>query len=122
MNTQVADGMVSPAQVSRLQTHADLLAAWLDMAPDRLPAALADRSDFARMVELVRTHLRPISSRGSLAISYTQEHFHVAAVGAAPAPRVLLTRNATEVAYALRWMELASGLPRPSWPVLTGGN
>ena len=113
--------MVSPAQVSRLQTHADLLAAWLDMAPDRLPQRWRTK-DFARMVDLVRTHLRPISSRGSLAISYTHEHFHVAAVGAAPAPRVLLTRNATEVAYALRWMELASGLPRPSWPVLTGGN
>jgi hypothetical protein len=57
---------------------------------------------FAREVELVRAHLRPIRTRAALAASFGQEAFHrrfEAPGGAA--------MSAVRVAYATRWLELA---------------
>ncbi len=71
---------------------------------------------FARQVELVRAHLRPIRSQESLTHSYAREHFHIEAIDSAtPTARGLLLRSATEVAYALRWLELADGESRGPW-------
>jgi hypothetical protein len=53
-----------------------------------------------------------------LAASYGRESFHGPdgdrPVGAAS----LLARNAVEVAYAIRRLELDSGQPLPPWPTL----
>ena len=67
------------------------------------------------MVDLVRTHLRPILDHEMLAVSYGREHFHVLAVGRQPEANVLLSRNATEVAYALRWLELTHAVSFGPW-------
>jgi hypothetical protein len=67
---------------------------------------------FVREVELVRCHLAPLRSRMSLVASFGREAFH--ALGTAEAdvpPRLVPVR----VAYALRWLELGDGRPRPSW-------
>ena len=72
------------------------------------------------MVDLVRSHLRPMTDTSVLARSYASEHFHVYSVGPPPSPRILLSRDATEVAYALRWLELESGTERAPWTELVG--
>ena len=61
-------------------------------------------------------HLRPIHSLEMLAASYGRESAHTAypGIGVQQHGRVLLRRSATEVAYALRWLELTCRLdPRP---------
>ena len=75
---------------------------------------------FARVVELVSAHLQPIGSRDLLALSYAREHFHIVAIGRPPAAPALLARDATEVAYALRWLELGSSERSAPWPSLMG--
>jgi hypothetical protein len=70
------------------------------------------------MVDIVRSHLAPINECAVLAHSYGREHFHFNAVGLPPAPRALLARDATEVAYALRYLELLEGTPRSRWAAL----
>lgn len=92
----------------RLQQHAALLEAWLTRRV-RIPSRWQDER-FGRLVDLVRAHLRPIQHREVLALSYGHEHFHVMAVGRQPDATVLLSRNATEVAYALRWLERTHGV------------
>jgi hypothetical protein len=109
----------SPAHLTRLATHAELLAAWLHRPADRLPPRWRTPG-FAHSVDLVRAHLRPIRSRESLARSYGREHFQVVSVGDPPPPPVLLARNATEVAYAMRWLELADDRESVDWIALVG--
>jgi hypothetical protein len=58
-------------------------------------------SAFAREVDLVRSHLRPIRSRAALAASFGREAFHIRAV-----PDSGITMSAVRVAYATRWLEL----------------
>jgi hypothetical protein len=106
-----------PADV-RLADNARLLSAWLERMPERLPQRWRS-PDFGRLVDLVRTHLRPIGSEALLAFSYEREHFHMAPDISPPSARALLSRDATEVAYALRWLELSSGTPRAPWVELT---
>ena len=80
--------------------------------PATLPAAWAEPA-FVREVALVRAHLAPIRSRAGLAASFSREAFHVV-----PADHVGEATGAVRVAYALRWLELGSGLAWPSWPPL----
>ena len=67
---------------------------------------------FAREVDLVRVHLRPIRGRALLASSFRREAFHGLA---APGSDVALGGSAVRVAYALRWLELGDGAPRDDW-------
>ena len=71
-------------------------------------------TSFARQVDAVRRQLRPIRTRRALAASFEREAFHVrrSALEAAPA------LGPVRVAYAVRWMELGDGEPRPAWPGL----
>ena len=107
------------APVDRLSVHGSLLQTWLDRK-SRVPPRWRTPV-FARMVDLVRTHLRPITDAGVLARSYASEHFHMVYVGPPPA-HILLSRDATEVAYATRWLELQSGSTRAPWAELFGDN
>jgi hypothetical protein len=66
---------------------------------------------FVREVGLVRAHLAPIRSRSVLESSFSREAFHgFAAVDADEPPGPI------RVAYAIRWLELGDGRPRPAWP------
>jgi hypothetical protein len=73
---------------------------------------------FGRQVEAVRRQLAPIRSRAGLAASFGREAFHVrrastdAIDGSAPA---MATPGPVRLAYALRWLELGDGQPRPAW-------
>jgi hypothetical protein len=113
----VDDSPALPAAMheQRLATHADLLAAWLER-PDRPQRWRSE--PFSRTVDLVRTHPRPIATREMLALSYAREHFHLISVGEPPAPSELLSRDATEVAYAIRWLELGDWPGSGSWASL----
>jgi hypothetical protein len=76
--------------------------------PDR-PAAWS-RPGFAREVDLVRVHLRPIRNRQVLAASFGREAFHAGiptTAGTAGGP--------VAVAYALRWLELGDRVDRPAF-------
>lgn len=109
----------STASEDRLPTHARVLAGLLSH-PDRIPSRWR-APGFARQVDLVRAHLRPIRSRESLSLSYSREHFHINPVGAQPVPLSLLTRSATDVAYAHRWLELGGEGGEGPWVTLLGG-
>ncbi len=67
---------------------------------------------FVREVDLVRSHLRPIRSPALLAASFGREAFHGRAMPGTPRA---LAGSAVRVAYALRWLELSDGAPRPTW-------
>ena len=97
----------------RLRQHAALLEAWLTRRA-RIPARWRDQT-FGKMVDLVRAHLRPVQDYDILVSSYSREHFHVLAVGHQPDSTVLLARNVTEVAYALRWLELTHQVSFGPW-------
>ena len=73
------------------------------------PAAWA-RPGFAREVDLVRLHLRPIRNRQVLAASFGREAFHAGTsigAGASAGP--------VAVAYALRWLKLGDRVERPAF-------
>jgi hypothetical protein len=79
--------------------------------PERRPARWM-LPVFAREVDLIRLHLAPIRSRGGLAASFGREAFHGdidprTADGESVGP--------VTVAYAIRWLELGDGAPRPPW-------
>jgi hypothetical protein len=71
---------------------------------------------FAREVDIVRGHLAPIVSRRGLSSSYSRESFR----GPTIAAGVDETRPA-RIAYAVRWLELGDGQPRPAWSDLVTG-
>src|SRR6188474_1341509 len=79
--------------------------------PGARPGAWS-RPGFAREVDLVRVHLRPIRSRQVLAGSFGREAFHAGpAIGSATAG------GSVAVAYAIRWLELGDGVERPAFEV-----
>jgi hypothetical protein len=62
--------------------------------------------DFGREVDEIRAQLGPIELRGTLAASFGREAgLRMARHGAAAAP--------LDLAYAVRWLELDPGRPRP---------
>ena len=73
---------------------------------------------FAREVDLVRRHLAPIRSRRGLAASFGREAFNRPAVERTPDPLVF---GPVRIAYAVRWLELGDGVPRPEWTSLVTG-
>ncbi len=73
---------------------------------------------FGREIDAIRRQLAPIHSRSGLAASFSREAFLVR--------RASLDRRAdgeadpsppgpVRLAYALRWLELGDGRPRPAW-------
>jgi len=104
----------------------------------RLSAHLGDRprdagpwggSAFAREVDRVRCQLAPIRDRRGLASSYRREAFRqladrfVLEAGAdSGAPTRQPDPHPTSVAYAVRWLELGDGVPRPAWTSLVTGS
>jgi hypothetical protein len=69
---------------------------------------------FAREVAAVRRQLSPVTSRRGLASSYGREAFRFRTDdrdGPGAVPRI----HPVEVAYAIRWLELGDGIPRPGW-------
>jgi hypothetical protein len=66
---------------------------------------------FAREVDLVRLHLRPVGSRRVLAASFGREAFHSGPSTAASAG------GPVAVAYAIRWLELGDRVERPAFDV-----
>jgi hypothetical protein len=79
--------------------------------PERRPARWT-LPVFAREVDLIRLHLAPIRSRRGLAASFGREAFHGDIdPGIADGESV----GPVTVAYAIRWLELGDGAPRPPW-------
>ncbi|HEX5828804.1 MAG TPA: hypothetical protein VFY23_14865 [Candidatus Limnocylindrales bacterium] len=68
---------------------------------------------FARQVQAVRRQLAPIEDPGLLAASFGREAFHGPRLGRVPA----VWASPVRVAYAVRWIELQSGLAMPPWLV-----
>lgn len=107
----VAGGTPDATDVSPLSPEQALVLdarylAWLLGQPTRRPRRWATPR-FAREVELVRTHLRPIRSRAALAASFGREAFHQAGV-----PAAAEAMSAVRVAYAARWLELDPSVER----------
>lgn len=75
---------------------------------------------FQRRVEAIRAQLRPVRSRVALASSYGREAAALVVDGATrSAPRSV---TPLQVAYALRWLELADAEPRTArWDDLLDG-
>ena len=86
--------------------------------PLRLPERWT-RTPFGREVEGTRAQLAPIRTRSALAASFSREA-SVAATCSAP-----LTPadppGPVRVAYAIRWLELGDGRPRPDWTTIANG-
>ena len=79
-------------------------------------------TSFARELDRTRAQLAPIQSRSALAGSFAREASVVVTASAAggssveePAP------GPVRVAYAIRWLELGDGRPRPSWNAFVAG-
>ena len=77
---------------------------------------------FAREVDRTRAQLVPIVSRAALLASFAGEasvratHTDVAVPDPAQPPP-----GPVRVAYAIRWLELGDGRPRPAWEALVRG-
>jgi hypothetical protein len=69
------------------------------------------RPSFARRVEAVRAQLAPIDDARLLGWSFARESLHDAAAGRVPA----VWMSPVRAAYALRWLELSTGLVLPTW-------
>lgn len=103
----------------RLLERALLLHLWLEQ-PTQVPPKWRS-APFARNVDLVRAHLQPISSHEMLARSYGREHFHMVAIAVPRRAPEVISRDATEVAYAVRWLELDRDTKFGPWLSLIGG-
>jgi len=111
--TEATQTIEHQSEHDKLIEHALLLRMWLER-----PSAVPDSwrvSKFARNVDLVRAHLRPIVSQELLAHSYGREHFHIVALGLPRRGPELISRDATEVAYAVRWLELDRSTSLGPW-------
>lgn len=102
----------------RLLEHALLLHLWLEQ-PTQVPDKWRN-APFARSVDLVRAHLQPISSHEMLARSYGREHFHMVAIAVPVRAPEVISRDATEVAYAVRWLELDRDMTFGAWLSIIG--
>lgn len=72
------------------------------------------RPGFAREVDLVRAHLRPIRTRQLLAASFGREAFHAGQDSGGSGPQGV---GPVAVAYAIRWLELGDRVERPRFEV-----
>lgn len=114
-----SDGPVRPSPYGQPVRAGDLAslrvavdaAAILEGLPRRAAGRRWAAVAFAREVEGIRRHLAPISEPGVLLSSFGREAVHLrtaVAAGAAPATPI-------RVAYAIRWIELVTGLRLPDW-------
>ena len=109
--------MAAPAPAAERALAARAAEVATILAAGVLPTGWAG-SEFARDVDLVRRQLGPLHDRRMLAASYERESSRLVALrrlaadpGAPP-----LSIDATDAAYAVRWLELATdGAPLPSW-------
>jgi hypothetical protein len=97
-----------PATPARTLTIVALATLRRARDPHRRPDRWAGRA-FAREVDLVRLHLAPIRSRLGLAASFGREAFQSNHAESADAA------GPVTAAYAIRWLELGDGMPRPPW-------
>lgn len=86
--------------------------------PLRLPERWT-RTPFRREVDRTRGQLAPIRTRAALAASFSREA-SVAATRSAPLSPAD-PPGPVRVAYAIRWLELGDGRPRPDWSTITKG-
>jgi hypothetical protein len=75
---------------------------------------------FIREVDKTRAQLGPIRSRTALAASFSREASVAVTRSADPAPDGI-PPGPVRVAYAIRWLELGDGRPRPDWPSILDG-
>ena len=99
-----------PDSPSRLLAFTALSVIRHSRRPGDRPAAWS-LPGFAREVDLVRLHLRPVTSRQILAASFGREAFH-AGPSTATTPG-----GAVAVAYAVRWLELGDRIERPAFEI-----
>jgi hypothetical protein len=108
-----------------LAAEAVRIARWR-AAPEPSPAAWSEPA-FVREVSLVRAHLAPIRSQAALEASYGREAFHSIAASEEDGPIACDATPSADVpgpiriAYAIRWLELSDGRPRPAWPATPRG-
>ncbi len=114
--TRRARGAPYQEPSATLRIHATSLQRAL-AKPVRRPARWASPA-FAREVDLVRSHLRPIRSLDMLAASYGRESFQAGNAAEEGGASTILARSATEVAYALRWLEISGAASEAPWVVL----
>jgi len=99
----------------RLEVSAALVQRLLEQGDGRI-VALWEDPRFSRSVDTLRRQLAPIRDRSSLRASYAREAGRARGPGAA----MWITTSASvalEIAYAMRWRELAFG--RPSRPFIS---
>ena len=70
---------------------------------------------FVRVVHAVREDLAPIRSRRALAESFRREAFHIRRPVLYPDGAPTGPMSPVRLAYAIRWLELGDGEPRPAW-------
>jgi hypothetical protein len=72
---------------------------------------------FGREIEAIRRQLAPIRSRSGLAASFSREAFNIRRAGMRPEEGEVDSPppGPVRLAYALRWLELGDGQPRPAW-------
>ena len=75
---------------------------------------------FIREVDHTRAQLAPIRTRRALADSFSREA-SVAVTRCADPAAADPPPGPVRVAYAIRWLELGDGRPRPGWPSILDG-
>jgi hypothetical protein len=83
-------------------------------------AGLWGEPAFAWEVDLVRRQLAPIVSRRALASSFAREAFRNSGPGRAGGAEGV-SIGPVHCAYAVRWLELGDGAPRPGWSRFVAG-
>jgi hypothetical protein len=73
---------------------------------------------FGREVDRTRAQLAPIRSRVALLASFSREASIAASRGSVETG---LPAGPVRVAYAIRWLELGDGRPRPAWASFVAG-
>jgi hypothetical protein len=91
----------------------------LDAARADDPPTWATRA-FALRVQAARHQLAPIGRRAALVDSFRREAGHRSRGDASGSARERPAWQAVRVAYAIRWIELASGTVLPAWKPWTG--
>ena len=109
---------VAPAPAPHRALALDALAVLRILRRHPRDAGLWGEPAFAREVEIIRRQLAPIRDRRGLASSYGREAFRMRS---ADDVLGLPLRRPTAIAYAVRWLELGDGVPRPGWTSLVTG-
>jgi hypothetical protein len=110
----------APPTSGRLSRSGELLPKDLARIVRRLrdhprDAGLWGEPAFAWEVDRVRRQLAPIVSRRALASSFAREAFRTASASVPAAAAGAGSIGPVHCAYAVRWLELGDGAPRPGW-------